>query len=113
LKIDNVPGPPPSGPSTWFFTVEPQTVLVHTVASLTNDSGIVCGLRVLVRECLSKLTATRIRCVRDISKAYRADEFGNSLGSLTVEKDCVLITLSSHEHCLVDIIWQTTSAEKA
>jgi hypothetical protein len=113
LKIEGVPGPPVSGPSTWFFAVEPQTVLVQPLTSLFDESGSLCGVRLMVRECLSKLTATRIRCVRDVHLAYRADEAGNSLGSLTVEKDCVLITLTSNEQAVVDIIWQTPSSVKA
>lgn len=105
LKIEGVPGPPVSGPSTWFFAVEPPTVLVQPVSSLYDEGGNLCGIRLIVRECLSKLTATRIRCLRDVKLAYRADAAGNSLGSLTVEKDSVLITLSSNEQAVVDIVW--------
>ena len=113
LKIEGVPGPPLSGPSTWFFAVEPQTVLVQPVASLYDENGALCGMRLSVRECLSKLTSTRIRCVQNIHIAYRSDESGNSLGSLTVEKDSVLITLNSNEHSIVDIIWHSPSTVKA
>jgi hypothetical protein len=87
--------------------------LVQPLASLYDESGSLCGIRLMLRECLSKLTATRIRCVQDVRIAYRADETGNSLGSLTVEKDCVLITLTSNEQTVVDIIWQNPSSVKA
>ena len=113
LKITGVPGPPISGPSTWFFAVEPPTVLVQPLASLYDKNGSLCGIRLMVRECMSKLTATRIRCLRDVQLAYRADETGNSLGSLTVEKDSVLVTLSSNEQAMVDIIWQEPTSVKA
>jgi alpha-mannosidase len=113
LKLEGVPGAPVSGPATWFFAVEPVSVLVHFVASLYDSTGVLCGVRLMVREATSKLTSTRIRCLRDVASAYRADQQGNSLGNLTVETDAVLITLSSNEQCFVDVIWAGSDTEKA
>jgi alpha-mannosidase len=114
LRLDSVPGPPRSGALNWFFAAEPPQAQVQLLSSLYDQAGNLCGVRVLVRELTGKLVPCRIRCLRDISRAYRSDADGKSVGKLTVEKDSVLVTLSGNEQCRVDIIWaQPQETERA
>lgn len=105
MRLDAVPGPPRSGALNWFFAAEPSQAQVQLLSSLYDQAGNLCGVRVSVRELTGKLVPCRIRCLRDISRAYRSDADGKSVGKLTVEKDSVLVTLSGNEQCRVDIVW--------
>ncbi len=100
LLIPVTEGPPATGPSGWFFALEPASVAVTRVAPLAGEPG---SLAFHLVETTGRACRARLRLPRNPSAARQVDYVGNLLADLRIEDDAVLVDLTPHELAEVEV----------
>jgi alpha-mannosidase len=97
-------GPPPTGPSGWFFQLEGKTVAVTRVEPVSRSGGDRgWGLAFHLLETAGRSTRARLRLFRTPVWARQTDLLGDLLVDLAVDGDTVLIDLTPHELARIDV----------
>lgn len=92
-------GPPPAGPTGWFFHIDAPNLVLHQMSFKPNESSIY----LLLEETEGFATPCDIRCVKAPKRSCFLDLQGNDQGDLVIRDDIVTIYPESNGLMLLKI----------